>query len=115
MPSPSPLLRNILLFGRLLRAMGLPVTSGQLMELARSLEYLELGRREDVRNAARCLLVSRQVDLARFDYAFDLFWRAWSQGEDNRILHELVERISAQAPHQANRAPSLPSNKPSQG
>jgi uncharacterized protein with von Willebrand factor type A (vWA) domain len=54
------------------------VTSGQIVELAASLEWVNVGRKEDFREAARCLLVRRHEDLARFDEAFDAFWRVWT-------------------------------------
>jgi uncharacterized protein with von Willebrand factor type A (vWA) domain len=67
------------------------VTSGQIVELASSLEWVDVGRKEDFREAARCLLVRRREDLARFDEAFDAFWRVWT----DRTVHgpEALERL----------------------
>ena len=95
-PVPSPLLRNLVLFGRLLRALGVPVTSDRLFELAACLPSIDIGRKEDFRNAARCLLVSRQEDIALFDRTFDLFWRAGTlQGRppNSRELDEIIRQI----------------------
>jgi uncharacterized protein len=76
---PSPLLRNLLLFGRLLRAAGIAVTSGQLIELVSSLKWIDIGSKADFRNTARSILVSKHEDLPLFDRAFDIFWRAWTR------------------------------------
>jgi len=70
------LLHNLLLFGRLLRELGLEVDPGRTMDLAQALEWIEIGRREDFYHAARSLLVRRKEDLALFDEAFQAFWRA---------------------------------------
>lgn len=74
--SAAPILANVLLFGRLLRSAGLPVTSGQTLEFARALERIDIGSRDQVFFAARALLVSRQEDLALFELLFHRFWTA---------------------------------------
>jgi len=79
MTSPSHLLHNLLLFGRLLRGLGLDVNTGRMMDLAQALAYIDLGRRADVYHAARSLLVHRREDLPLFDEAFEAFWRQPSE------------------------------------
>lgn len=69
------LLANLLHFGRLLRAMGLQISAGQISDLARALALIDIARREDFYTASRALLVTDPHDLDRFDQAFDLFWR----------------------------------------
>jgi uncharacterized protein len=96
--APSPLLRNILLFGRLLRSMGMPVTSGRLIELASSLDLIEIGRKQDFRSTARCVLVSKHEDDPLFDEAFDMFWRAWSRRREDDPLSDMIERLASQLP-----------------
>jgi uncharacterized protein with von Willebrand factor type A (vWA) domain len=61
-----------------------------MVDLAGALQHLDLARREDFYLAARCLLVSRQADLALFDRAFDLFWRA-------ALLHLVRGSVPARA------------------
>jgi uncharacterized protein len=73
------LLHNLVLFGRLLRALGLDVNPGRVMDLAQALEYVEIGRRSDLYYTARSLLVHRREDLPLFDQAFELFWRRPSE------------------------------------
>lgn len=70
------LLHNMVLFGRLLRELGLEVDPGRLIDLVQALSWIEIGRKEDFYHAARSLLVRRREDLALFDEAFQAFWRA---------------------------------------
>jgi uncharacterized protein with von Willebrand factor type A (vWA) domain len=85
--------------------MGLRVTAAQMIELTQALAFVDLGRRDDVFNTARVLLVNRQPDLAPFEQAFDLFWRTWSRGESMPPLEELIERLARQAPRPPTGAP----------
>jgi uncharacterized protein with von Willebrand factor type A (vWA) domain len=94
--NPSPLLRNLLLFVRVLRAVGLRVTTGQLIELAGSLEFVDISGREDFKNTARCILVNRHEDLPLFDRAFEVFWRAWSIEHRDGPLERLVRDLARQ-------------------
>ncbi len=70
------LLKNLVLFGRLLRSAGLDVGPGQVIDVAAALEYIDIGKRDEFYHAARALLVHRRADLAQFDLAFRLFWQA---------------------------------------
>jgi uncharacterized protein len=94
----SPLLRNLLLFGRLLRVLGLPVTSGRLIEVANSLEYIDIGSKSEFRDAARCILVSRHEDIELFDQIFDIFWRSWTSSRNDDPLKKLVDQLARQGP-----------------
>ena len=71
----SALLGNLLVFGRLLRSLGLEVHVGRLLDIADALPHVNLGARDDVYHTCRALLVHRRDDLATFDRAFDAFWR----------------------------------------
>jgi uncharacterized protein with von Willebrand factor type A (vWA) domain len=74
-PSAGHLLHNLLLFGRLLRGLGLDVNTGRVMDLVVALGHVQIGRRDDFYNAARSLLVHRHEDIPLFDQAFIQFWR----------------------------------------
>ncbi|MCC7448491.1 MAG: VWA domain-containing protein [Anaerolineae bacterium] len=74
------LLHNLLLFGRVCKALGMDVTPNRMIDVAHALEYLHLGQKEDVYHALRALIVTRRRDLALFDEAFDRFWRKPSEG-----------------------------------
>ena len=69
------LLRNLLLFGRVLRGLGLDVNPGRMMDLVSALDSIEIGNKSDFFYAARTLLVHEREDLELFDDAFELFWR----------------------------------------
>lgn len=69
------LLHNLLLFGRVLRGLGLDVNPGRMMDLVSALDYIEIGNKADFFYAARTLLVHEREDLELFDEAFELFWR----------------------------------------
>lgn len=75
------LLPNIVLFGRLLRGLGVEVTPAQMLDFVAALEIVDLRRREDVQEAARAIFVTRRDHLALFDEAFALFWRARPTGQ----------------------------------
>jgi uncharacterized protein with von Willebrand factor type A (vWA) domain len=72
--SNGHLLANLLHFGRLLRQVGIAVSTRQIYELAQGLTYIDLTRRDDFYHAARCFLVHSADELDVFDRAFDLFW-----------------------------------------
>ncbi len=69
------LLHNLLLFGRVLRGLGMDVNPGRMVDLVRALDHIEIGNKADFYYAARTLLVHEREDLPLFDEAFDLFWR----------------------------------------
>ena len=68
-------LHNLLLFGRLLRRLGLDVNLGRMMDLVSALDHIQISRKQDFYFAARTLLVHEREDLPLFDEAFELFWR----------------------------------------
>jgi uncharacterized protein with von Willebrand factor type A (vWA) domain len=70
------LLHNLVLFGRLLRQLGLDVDPGRMIDLIQALQWVDIGRKEDFYHTARSLLVLRREDLPVFDEAFHAFWRA---------------------------------------
>lgn len=81
--SPSPqtplatggaLLHNLILFGRVLRGLGMDVNPGRVMDLANALSLIQIGHKQDFFYAAQSLLVHRREDLALFKDAFELFW-----------------------------------------
>lgn len=75
------LLRNLVLFGRLLRGLGLDVNTGRVMDAAHALEYVYIGRRADFYFTLRSLFVHRREDLPIFDDAFNSFWQKPIEGE----------------------------------
>jgi uncharacterized protein len=79
-PQPAILVRNLLLFGRVLRAAGIPMSAGREMELLAALSLVDLGDRRRVREACRALVVSHRDHNPIFDRAFDLYFgQVWEQ------------------------------------
>jgi len=83
---------NVLLFGRVLRAAGVDVHHARLLDAIRALALVDIGTRADVAATLRSLLVHRHDDLARFDEAFDLFFRAHAAPSPGLPLFSLGER-----------------------
>jgi len=75
------LLGNLLVFGRLLRTLGLDVHLGRLLDVVEALPHVNIGARDDVYHTCRTLLVHRHEDLPIFDRAFDAFWRVHGKGQ----------------------------------
>jgi uncharacterized protein with von Willebrand factor type A (vWA) domain len=70
----SHLATNVLVFGRLLRALGLEVHMGRLLDVLEALPHVDLAVRDEVYHTCRALLVHRRDDLSVFDRAFEAFW-----------------------------------------
>ena len=88
----TPILHNLALFGAVLRRLGLEVGSGNMVDLIQATEHIPLARRGDFRQAARCILVHRKVDLPLFDEAFDVFWRRPATGQTSMDLRSMGEQ-----------------------
>jgi uncharacterized protein with von Willebrand factor type A (vWA) domain len=68
--------RQLLVFGRLLRSLGLDTHAGRMLDATEALTHVDIRRRNDVYHTLRALLVHRHEDLATFDRVFDSFWKA---------------------------------------
>jgi uncharacterized protein with von Willebrand factor type A (vWA) domain len=67
MAGPRDLTTAVLRFGQMLRAAGLPLTVGELMDGVRALEAVDLLDRQDVYLALRTTLVARREEFPAFD------------------------------------------------
>lgn len=94
------LLHNLLLFGRLLRRLGLDVTPARMVDLVHALEHVNVGNRDDFYFTLRSLLVHRHEDLPLFDRAFELFWKRRSEIESELgdITTEQAQEVLAAPP-----------------
>jgi uncharacterized protein with von Willebrand factor type A (vWA) domain len=101
--APGYLVDNLILFGRLLRGLGLDVNPGRMIDLIQSLDYINLRRKEDFYHSARCLLVQQREEIPLFDEAFEAFWRQHSEGMKTLDLNVLQDRIRSQ-----RRRPEIP-------
>ena len=104
------LLHNLLLFGRLLRRLGLDVTPARMVDLVHALEHVEVGNRDDFYFTLRSLLVHRHEDLALFDRAFELFWKRRSDIESDlgEITTEQAQEVLAAPPGSTTAADGEP-------
>jgi uncharacterized protein with von Willebrand factor type A (vWA) domain len=91
-PADAAFAANVLLFGRVLRASGVDVHHARLLDAIRALAWVDIGNRSDVAATLRSLLVHRRDDIARFDDAFDLFFRAHRPPAPGLPLFSLGER-----------------------
>jgi uncharacterized protein with von Willebrand factor type A (vWA) domain len=92
------LAENVAYFARALRAAGLPVGPGAVVEAIAALEGGALGGRDDVYWALHAIFVKKHEDSPVYDQAFRLFWRR----------RNLIEKIMAQMSPVSPRADSQP-------
>ena len=93
------ILPNLLMFGEVLRRLGLDVGSANMLDLVRATEFVPIGgSRNDFRLAARALLVHRRSDLPLFDEAFQVFWRRPAHGRSMRDLRSMGEERRYRTP-----------------
>ena len=85
------LTHNLILFGRVCRALGMNVTPNRMMDVARALAFIQLGRKQDFYYTLRTHLVAHPKEFAYFDQAFELFWRRPSEGFTTLNLQSLGE------------------------
>jgi uncharacterized protein len=90
------LFHNLILFGRLLRGLGLDVNPGQMVDWVDALRHIDLGRRDDFYHVAKSLAVHRREDLALFDQAFEMFWERpvgeWKSIAANQMVMKVRRR-----------------------
>lgn len=86
------LLENLVIFGRLLRTLGVEVGPDRMMDFIRALDAIDFTNRDDFYYAARASLVSRREDLPIFDAAFAAFWRTPSHQSPRRVLNTKMQR-----------------------
>src|SRR5215470_15956454 len=81
---------NIMHFARTLRAAGLPVGPGKVLDAIRAVETVGLGGREDFYWALHATLVNRREQQEIFDQAFHIFWR------NPRLLERMMAMLLPQ-------------------
>ena len=81
MAEPSGyLLQNLIIFGRLLRSLGLPVQPSAALDMVSAIGFIDLKVKEEFYYAARSLFVLRKEDLPIFERAFEQFWSGVQPG-----------------------------------
>jgi uncharacterized protein with von Willebrand factor type A (vWA) domain len=99
------LAENVVHFVRVLRATGLPLGPGKVIDALAAAEAVGVEQREDFRAALAAVLVSRAEHRELFEQAFDLFWRNPRMLE--RLLAALLPRVPG-VPAEDNGAPAIP-------
>jgi uncharacterized protein with von Willebrand factor type A (vWA) domain len=84
------LAENILHFGRTLRAAGMPVGPGRVIEALRAVEATGVQRRDDFYWALHAVFVNRRDQRELFDQAFHIFWR------NPRLLERMLATLLPQ-------------------
>jgi len=104
--APTPVVLNMLRFGRVLRRAGIEVHPGRLLDVIEALGYVNLSERNEVYHACRALLVHRHEQLEVFDRTFERFWRtrhdddqAPSRRHDPRTSVEIPFNLELPDPH----------------
>src|SRR6266478_6066189 len=67
---------NVIGFARALRAAGIPVGPGAVIDALNALQVIEIGNRTDVFTTLEAIFVKRHEHALIFAQAFDLFFRA---------------------------------------
>jgi uncharacterized protein with von Willebrand factor type A (vWA) domain len=70
------LIRESVVFARVLRRSGLGVDLGAVIDFARALTLVDIGDREQVRASGSAIFVRRRDDRQPYEMAFDSFWRS---------------------------------------
>ena len=78
---------NIMHFARVLRAAGLPIGPGKVIDAINALEQTGLGRRDDFYWTLHAVFVNRRDQRELFDQAFHVFWR------NPQILERMMSMI----------------------
>jgi hypothetical protein len=76
---------NVMHFGRALRAAGMPVGTGQILDALRALEATGLGSRADLYWTLFAVFVTRADQREVYDQTFHIFWR------DPQLLERLMQ------------------------
>jgi uncharacterized protein with von Willebrand factor type A (vWA) domain len=84
---------NVMHFARALRAAGVPVGPGKMLDALAALEVVGIRRRDDFQAALRATLCERREHHAVFDQAFTLFWR------DPRVVERLLSLLFSKGRH----------------
>jgi uncharacterized protein with von Willebrand factor type A (vWA) domain len=82
-------------FARVLRAAGLPVGPGRVLEAVKAVEIVGLDRREDFYWTLFSVFVNRQDQRELFDQAFHIFWRNPKILE--RMMDLLLPKVSVES------------------
>jgi uncharacterized protein len=114
-PTPAPtglIADNVIGFARALRAAGLPVGPGAVIDALNALQVIDIGKRADVFTTLEAIFVKRHEHALVFAQAFDLFFRAaeeWKHLLDSIPLPDAAKRKPPPASRRVQEALAQPS------
>jgi uncharacterized protein len=111
-PPTGNIADNIVGFARALRAAGLPVGPGAVIDAMNALQMIEIGNRADVYATLEAIFVKRHEHVLIFSQAFDLFFRAaedWKQMLDSVPLPDQARKKPPAAARRVQEAMAQPS------
>src|SRR3954453_4154186 len=91
------LAENIAYFARALRAAGLPVGPGAVLDAIAAVEAAQIGSRDDFYWTLHSVFVKRHEHSLLFDQAFRIFWRR------RALMEKLIAQLSPVAPGDAKK------------
>jgi uncharacterized protein with von Willebrand factor type A (vWA) domain len=94
--SQGRLAENILYFARALRAAGIPVGSGSVLDALEAVNVAHVGDREDFYWTLHAVFVKRHEHSILFDQAFRIFFR--KRGYIEKLIASMLPEIAAGEP-----------------
>src|SRR5436190_8182964 len=111
-PPTGNMADNVVGFARALRAAGLPVGPGAVIDAMNALQMIEVGSRADFYTTLESIFVKRHEHMLVFAQAFDLFFRAaeeWKHLLDSIPLPDQAKRKPPPASRRVQEALAQPS------
>ena len=81
-PDSLPFITHIILFGRKLHDAGIDVNPANLIDLSRSLQYIDIANRQDFYAAALATLIINREDMELFTLLFNEYWDTLETAEE---------------------------------
>src|SRR4030088_576045 len=110
-PASGLIADNVIGFARALRAAGIPVGPGAVIDALNALRMIEIGNRADVFTTLEAVFVKRHEHALVFAQAFDLFFRAaeeWKHMLDSVPLPDHARKKPPPASRRVQEAMSHP-------
>jgi uncharacterized protein len=110
-PPTGAMADNVTGFARALRAAGLPVGPGAVLDALTALEAIDIGKRADVFTTLEAIFVKRREHALIFAQAFDLFFRAaeeWKSMLDSVPLPDQAKKKPPPASRRVQEAMAQP-------
>src|SRR5204862_5404536 len=110
-PATGLIADNVIGFARALRAAGLPVGPGSVIDAMNALQVIEIGNRADVYTTLEAIFVKRHEHALIFKQAFELFFRAaqeWKHMLDSVPLPEHARKKPPPAARRVQEAMAQP-------